>query len=84
MTVSLGELLLPIVEVSELVEEVDNEERSFKEQYGQERAPLNIARSHLWSVNILKQANWLFLSNCITYYFYCSVQVQYHPQKQYP
>ena len=81
MTVSLGELLLPIVEVSELAEEVNNEERSFKEQYGQEGAKLNIARSHLWSVNILKQANWVFLSNNITCYFCCCVEVQYHPQK---
>ena len=61
MTVSLGELLLPVVEFSGLVEEEDKEEGSFKEQYGQEEAKLNIACSDLWSVNISEQSKWFFI-----------------------
>ena len=54
IVVSLGKLLLPVVEFSGLAEEEDKEEGSFKEQYGQEGAKLNIACSHLWSVNVLE------------------------------
>ena len=43
MTVSLGELLLPVVEVSGLAEEEDKDEGSFKKQYGQEGTKLNLA-----------------------------------------
>ena len=64
MTVSLGKLLLPVVEFSGLAEEVDKEEGSFKEQYGQEGAKLNIASSHLWSVNVLEQSKWFFILYC--------------------
>ena len=84
MTVSLGELLFPVVEVSGLAGEEDNEERSFKEQYGQEGAPLNIAGCYLWSVNIWEQCEQSILLNSICHFSCYSVEMHYHPQKQYP
>ena len=59
-TVSLGELLPPVVEVSGLVEEKDTKEGSFKKQYGQEGSQLSISSSHLGLYMSGKSVSGLF------------------------
>ena len=83
-TVSLGELLPPVVEVSGLAEEEDTEEGSFKEQYGQEGSKLSISSSHLWAVYVWEECEWSLLLNSFSHFLSYHVEMHHRPWEHYP